>query len=168
MRFLHFLSSHFLFCQAVFSSPTFIRTYAPFLSWGVLGRHPPGLRAVLLPKVPGELHFLLHCAKLLPFNHLASWLALCVGVCFSCFLTCILFGGVGISLSRWSPSQDILQNICEPETTGDFFFSFDSRRSLSSLHVANSSCKSQGMFLLQNNSLKTHTHIHMHTHSFIG
>lgn len=111
----------------------------------------------MLPMVPRELHFLLHCAKLLPFSHLASWLALCVGVCFSCFLTCILFGGVGISLSRWSPSQDILQSICEPETTGDSF-SFDSRRSLSLLHVANSSCKSQGMFLLQNNSLKTHTH----------
>lgn len=47
--------------------------------------------------------------------------ALCVGVCFSCFLTCILFGGGGISLSRWSPSQDILQSIYEPETTRNFF-----------------------------------------------
>lgn len=112
----------FLFLPGSLLQPHILQDLCSFPLLRCSGGHPPGLRAVLLPKVPGELHFLLHCAKLLPFNHLASWLALCVGVCFSCFLTCILFGGVGISLSRWSPSQDILQSICEPETTGDFFF----------------------------------------------
>lgn len=48
-------------------------------------------------------------------------LDLCVGECFSCFLTLNLFGGVEISLSRWSLSQDISQSICEPATTEEFF-----------------------------------------------
>ena len=153
----------FPFGQVVFYSPTFSRTYAISLSWNFLGGIPPRFQAALHFEVPVELHFCIEqsCRPSI------IWLlgsALCVWVCFSCFLTWILFGGVGISLSRWSPSQDILQSICEPETTRNFYFSFDSRRSLSLLHVANSFCKSQGMFSLQNNSLKTHTHTHTCTH----
>ena len=134
----------------------------PKAFWGAFPQIPsspafPGTRGAPLP------------STLRSYSPSIIWLlgsALCVGVCFSCFLTHILFGGVGLSLSRWSPSQDILQSICEPETTGNsFFFLFDSRRSLSLLHVVYSFCKSQGMFSLQNNSLKIYMSTHTCTHT---
>lgn len=53
----------------------------PFL--GHSGRHSPRIQSALLSEVPVELRFLLHCAELPPFNHLASWLCfMCGGVFF--------------------------------------------------------------------------------------
>lgn len=119
----------FPFGKAASYSLIFSRTYVLSLSQDIVGDIHQGSKR---PCIPRCLWSSTSSCIVQSCRPSVIWLlgtTLCVGVCFSCFLTCILFSGVGISLSRWSPSQDILQSICEPETTGDFFF-FDSRRSL--------------------------------------
>ena len=108
--------------QAVFYSITFGRAYlfpSPRTMWGSF---PQCSRWLCIPRFLSSSTSSRIVQSCRPSIIWLLGSALCVGVCFSCFLNCILFGGVGISLSRWFPSQDILQSICEPETTRDFFF----------------------------------------------
>ena len=137
----------------------------PKAFWGAFPQIPsspafPGTRGAPLP------------STLRSYSPSIIWLlgsALCVGVCFSCFLTHILFGGVGLSLSRWSPSQDILQSICEPETTGNSFFFFLIQEGpsvcfmLSILFVNLKACS-----LCKTTLWKyTRAHTHAHTHRIL-
>lgn len=156
MKISPFPAFPFPFGQAVFYSPSFSRTQALSLSstfWGVF--IPPGCIVVLHSEVHVELSFLLHCAKWLSFNHLASWL-------------CFVYGGVFFLFSNlhfvWWGGNIFVQMVLIPGHFAEYlwarnhweFFFFWLEEVPHFLHIA-SSCKSQVMFPLQNNCLKTHT-----------
>lgn len=74
--------SPLLFGQVAFYSPTFSRTYAFSLSWGFLRGISPNSKQPCIPSYLWSSTFF-YIEKLLPFNHLASWLCfVCGGVFF--------------------------------------------------------------------------------------
>lgn len=146
------------FSQAVFYSPIFSGGPSPGTFWGAF---PQRSECAYIPKCLWSSTSSCIVQSGRPSIIWVLGFALCVGVCFSCFLTCILFGGVGISLSRWSPSQDILQSIYEPETTRNFFLLTQEGPSFPSCCQFFLKISRHVPFAKQ---LSENTHIHMDTH----